>query len=365
MTETTIKSPFPWFGGKSKVAADVWRRFGDVPNYLEPFAGSLAVLLRRPHWRWPDGFNGRIHMETVNDRDGAITNAWRAIQHDPEQTAHWADNPVHEIDLHARHQWLYRRLLSVEGLSEAVQAKARERGILPFAAWQEEDPAAYDCQVAGWWLWGISSWIGHNWAQPNVQASRPHLGWAMGVNRQLPHLGGAKGVNRKLPHLGDTGKGTCAHHRAALIEWFSMLADRLRNVDVVCGDWQRVCGFSPTEKRAAPCGLFLDPPYSQDHGLDTVYGEYHDSTVAARVRRWCLERGDSPDLRIALCGYDTEHGELVDHGWSSFAWTASGGYANTGKNRGRENRKREVIWFSPHCLEPVRDVARLLPGFAD
>lgn len=31
------KAPFPWFGGKSKVAAEVWRRFGDVTNYVEPF----------------------------------------------------------------------------------------------------------------------------------------------------------------------------------------------------------------------------------------------------------------------------------------------------------------------------------------
>ena len=40
-----LKAPFPWFGGKSKVAGLVWERFGDVANYVEPFAGSLAVLL--------------------------------------------------------------------------------------------------------------------------------------------------------------------------------------------------------------------------------------------------------------------------------------------------------------------------------
>ena len=41
-------APFPWFGGKSRVAADVWARFGETPNYVEPFAGSMAVLLGRP-----------------------------------------------------------------------------------------------------------------------------------------------------------------------------------------------------------------------------------------------------------------------------------------------------------------------------
>ncbi len=44
---TTLKAPFPWFGGKSKVASLVWERFGDVQNYVEPFFGSGAVLLNR------------------------------------------------------------------------------------------------------------------------------------------------------------------------------------------------------------------------------------------------------------------------------------------------------------------------------
>ena len=42
---TDLRAPFPWFGGKSRVAPLVWDRFGDVPNYVEPFFGSGAVLL--------------------------------------------------------------------------------------------------------------------------------------------------------------------------------------------------------------------------------------------------------------------------------------------------------------------------------
>ena len=44
----TLAAPFPYFGGKSRVSALVWDIFGDVPNYVEPFAGSAAVLLGRP-----------------------------------------------------------------------------------------------------------------------------------------------------------------------------------------------------------------------------------------------------------------------------------------------------------------------------
>ena len=55
-----LKAPFPWFGGKSRVADIVWDRFGDVANYVEPFFGSGAVLLARPH---------PPRIETVNDLD--------------------------------------------------------------------------------------------------------------------------------------------------------------------------------------------------------------------------------------------------------------------------------------------------------
>lgn len=40
-----LKAPFPWFGGKSRVAPIVWDRFGDVPNYVEPFLYHHGDLL--------------------------------------------------------------------------------------------------------------------------------------------------------------------------------------------------------------------------------------------------------------------------------------------------------------------------------
>ena len=64
-----LKAPFPWFGGKSRAAAIIWSRLGDVQTYNEPFAGSLAVLLARPH---------QPRVETVNDLDCYLANFWRA-----------------------------------------------------------------------------------------------------------------------------------------------------------------------------------------------------------------------------------------------------------------------------------------------
>ena len=44
-TADTPKAPFPWFGGKRRVADKVWAALGDVDQYVEPFAGSLASAI--------------------------------------------------------------------------------------------------------------------------------------------------------------------------------------------------------------------------------------------------------------------------------------------------------------------------------
>jgi DNA adenine methylase len=76
MPESYPRAPFPWFGGKSRVADVVWERFGDVRNYVEPFFGSGAVLLGRP--------GGARGTETVNDLDGFV-----AVRGGPTLTASW------------------------------------------------------------------------------------------------------------------------------------------------------------------------------------------------------------------------------------------------------------------------------------
>jgi len=41
----TRAAPFPYFGGKSLACETVWAALGDPKNYVEPFAGSAAMLL--------------------------------------------------------------------------------------------------------------------------------------------------------------------------------------------------------------------------------------------------------------------------------------------------------------------------------
>src|SRR3990167_5277473 len=105
-----LAAPFPWFGGKSGACDIVWDAFGVVSNYVEPFAGSAAMLLGAP-----DGHR----IETINDMDGFVANFWRAIACDPDGVASAADWPCNEIDLVARHSWLVR---NVAGLTDRLHS---------------------------------------------------------------------------------------------------------------------------------------------------------------------------------------------------------------------------------------------------
>lgn len=314
---TKLDAPFPWFGGKRKVAAEVWSRFGAVDNYVEPFFGSGAVLLGRPD---PRG------NETINDLDGYVANFWRSIKISPEQTAEHADNPVNENDLHARHVWLVSQ-------KETLRAQI------------EGDPEFHDPKIAGWWSWGISCWIGSGFCS----GSGP---WVVNDRRQLVHLGNnGQGVNRKRVHLGNNGRGVNRKrvhlgNNGRLQGWFSALSERLARTRVCSGDWSRVCGPSVTFKHGLTA-VFLDPPYADTAGRAEDLYAVDSLSVAHDVRAWCVTNGDNPLLRIALCGYEGEH--TMPASWSMHSWSAGDGFGGQAYER-TGNGKRERIWFSPHCL---------------
>lgn len=348
-----LYAPFPFFGGKRRVADLVWSRFGDVATYNEPFAGSLAVLLGRPT---------APRIETVNDLDAYIANFWRALQAAPDLVAKHADSPVNEADLHSRHRWL---VASLPAFSKRLR----------------EDPHYFDATIAGWWVWGQCLWIGSGWCEatrPPVTTQRPETGLvnAKGVHalhKKRPALkdsgpdgvsyrrwqgggqGGGSGVHaprllaQQIPDLsGDSGASGRGIHACrlsgGLYAYMRALADRLRRVRVCCGDWGRVLTPSVTTYIGV-CGVLLDPPYSHDL-RQRCYAEDHD--ISADVRAWALAHGDDPLFRIALCGYEGEH--QMPASWECVPWKAHGGYSRS--ERGVANRSRERIWFSKFCLRP-------------
>lgn len=332
-----LKAPFPWFGGKRKVAPLIWERFGDVTNYVEPFFGSGAVLLGRP-----TGHAAKI--ETINDLDGFVANFWRAVSMAPSEVAHWADWPVNEVDLNARHAYL---------------VQVRER----LSARLMADPEHYDARIAGWWVAGVCGWIGSGYCSGDgpwvvrdgeLVDGRSLSDAGQGINKQMPHVGNAgQGINKKMPHVGNAGRG-------AFIEaWFQRLATRLREVRVTSGEWSRVLTESVTTRHGLT-GVFLDPPYGSEVEQTRVYAT-DSGAVATDVRAWCIENGGDRKLRIALCGYEGEgHDVLLDHGWTAHAWKTAGGYGGGRGCTGDANRHKERIYFSPGCIAPDMGLLDLL-----
>lgn len=288
MTDYT-KAPFPWFGGKAKAADCINTLLGDVSTYIEPFFGSGACLLQRKP----------AAVEIANDADGMVCNFWRSVQANPQEVAYWADYPVSEMDLYARHQWLIR---NKAGLLEALL----------------DDPAYHHTQVAGWWVWGIGQWIGS--------------GWCTTVVKKKPQLTGNCGVHKP------------GHNVQA---WMETLSKRLARVKVCCGDWKRVC--TPAVLDGA--GVLLDPPYREDmHSVQYAAG---GQNTAEEVLQWCLSIPKSTNVRVVLCGYVGDGNEaLQEAGWRPVKWKANGGWGNQTNGRGKENASKEVLWASPLCIHP-------------
>lgn len=314
-------APFPYFGGKRSVAADVWSRLGRPAQYIEPFCGSAAVLLANP---------SPAALEVVCDASGFIANFWRAVKFQPAVVAEWADYPVSHIDLGARHVWL---MAQVERLGSELND----------CDWPG------DAKVAGWWLWGQCCWIGSGWCDwdrvsvpkgvgkiPNVNAG---FGGGVGIQAigQVPHAGNAgRGIQAigQVPHATSAGMGADALLTSAgrtAWRWLHQLADRLERVRVVHGEWNRCLN---NHFGGSDTAIFLDPPY---RAYEKLYGA--SKPVADEVAQWASEHAN---LRIALCGHV---GDYDMPGWDAVQW-----------DRGRltysgsKTTDKECIWYSPACL---------------
>ena len=309
-----LQAPYPYFGGKSRIAPRVWELLGDPHTYIEPFFGSGAVLLARPACR------PNARREIINDADGMVANFWRAVQAAPAEVARYADWPCVHNDILPRRRWLKERA------PELVSRMAA-------------DPEYRDPKAAGWWVWLMNHWIGGEALSENIAPE--------GLGK-IPRM---EGAGFYTPPAGyEAGQpGTAGAARTAIAARLGNLADRLRTVKVVCGDWSRVLGGEWVFSRG-PCGIFLDPPYGGDTIHSKVYA--HDSfSIAGEVREWCLENGNRPNARIILCGYGVEHDALLSWGWRKEAWKANGGYAHQRKDGTNDNCEKERMWISPGCTD--------------
>lgn len=72
-----MKPPFAYYGGKTRLAAAIAEALPEHQHYVEPFVGSLAVLLAKQPSK----------LETVNDLDQDLITFWRVLRDRPDELA--------------------------------------------------------------------------------------------------------------------------------------------------------------------------------------------------------------------------------------------------------------------------------------
>ena len=294
-----LTAPFPYFGGKSGWAQQVWQRLGTPDIYSEPFAGSLALLLACPT---------PARLEVVCDTDGLICNFWRAVSRDPEAVAKWADWPTIHHDLLARHKWLQAWVVSKSGLVS-------------------DDADYFDAKAAGWWVWGVSNWFGSGWCAPGNKST------------QVPYMHtrdfGAQGIAKRRvnkPH--DT-----------VLDWMSALCKRLENAVILNRDWRTGVSPATLKHKAADSvirAIVLDPPYQGTAGARRMYKSDTDGSPADPAQEaydWAVAHGEQYRIVYFCEAQDYP----VPQGWAM----------ETKGLKGRRTDKRgatDCAIFSPACI---------------
>ncbi len=70
-TETKVRAPFPWFGGKGalKIKNAILQNLPPHTQYVEPFGGGASILISK----------GKVDVETYNDVNRGVVNFFRVI----------------------------------------------------------------------------------------------------------------------------------------------------------------------------------------------------------------------------------------------------------------------------------------------
>lgn len=275
-----MRTMFNYCGCRRNTVSAIWSKLGDPEVFIDPFSGTASVLFGRPNLEWV----GRT--EIINDADPYIVNFFRSMRFAPHKIA-----ALYDARLSICPEPTVLGELKVAIRSQYDQLKE-----------DLKDPIYFSLALASQWYF--------------LQVNAP---WqkAMAGNR-LPKL--KRGKARANPVI-----------RRLLNR--CLIQRRLKNVEIVCGDWTSVLHRVETRRAA----IFLDPPYDHVCRWATnrdLYAENSNKELAQEVAIWAVANA-SNNLSIALCGLDGDYD--LPEGWESIHGGAQDG----------RHTQLDRIWFSP------------------
>src|SRR5580765_3117939 len=139
---TATQPPLAYFGGKTKLGRRIAARLPCHEHYVEPFAGSLAVLLAKQPSR----------IETVSDLDGDLVTFWRVLREQPDDLRRACALTPHS---RAEHQAAFDLAGDLDDLERArrvwVQLTQGRMGVRTRTGWRNYvDPAGTKTAMPGY-----------------------------------------------------------------------------------------------------------------------------------------------------------------------------------------------------------------------
>lgn len=254
MTKGKLQAILPYMGGKRSLAPAIVRELGEHRAYLEPFCGSLAVLLAKP----PCGH------EYVNDLNGDVINLARVLA-----SPDWREL-ANRLD----------RTLCSEDLFD--QAKSE----ILTDAWELPDP--YDIERA--YRYFVYSWLGRNGFAGTQGAS--------GFSVRYTANGGSQSVRFRSAVT-------------SIPAWHA----RMRLVSILRRDALEVIARSHDAEGHV---IYADPPYfpSTRTTKSSTFGKYHHELTDDQHRELASLLKRFTKTRIVLSYYESPLLEELYSGWT-------------------------------------------------
>lgn len=311
-----LRAPIVGLGNKYQAFKLIWQRLGTGGTYIEPFAYTASTALSNPAPHL-------LSKEIINDHNGFVTNFWRAIKHDYERTAFYADMPLSHLDFVASE----RRLLHYQA---------------DLPKMLNEDIAFFDPILAGLWAYylALSIDIGRHL----------HIGEFTGASQTVSVGKGVSIGRANTPfwdgNLEDGDEWRLSGNR--LFGWFKALALRLRNTQIFCKDWDDLFSNSMLGQSKSGEGhtlIFFDPPYAEAAHKGKTYTN-EQVGIHKTVMIKAIDLAKNPNNRIIVCGYENDH--VTPEGWTKEIWKGDG--IRLGGQQKQNYSRAEAIWCSPGCI---------------